>query len=72
MDEAINFQAIIFKVQTLADGGTRVSLDLPEPCLPAAMKLMEAKQRGALLEVVALPFQEKTNDLRGNTKKIHI
>jgi hypothetical protein len=44
--EAIRFPAIVGKVQTLADGGIRLTLDLPETAIPEAAMLMEAKQQG--------------------------
>ena len=53
-DEAIKFPAEIIKVQTMVDGAIRLTLDLPAGELGAAMKLMEAKQRGAVLEVAAV------------------
>ena len=53
-DEAIQFPAEIIKVQTMVDGAIRLTLDLPAGELGAAMKLMEAKQRGAVLEVAAV------------------
>jgi len=51
----IKFTAVVSKVQTLADGGIRVTLDLSEQDIKQAGELMQAKQAGAILEVVALP-----------------
>ena len=53
---AICFQAQIQKVQTLADGGLRLTLDLAESEIDTATKMMQAKQAGAVLEIAALPM----------------
>ena len=42
----IRFPAQIVKVQTLADGGIRLTADLPEGYVLSAARLMECKQRG--------------------------
>jgi len=42
----ITFPAQIVKVQTLSDGGLRVTLDLPETAILAAAHLMECKRQG--------------------------
>jgi hypothetical protein len=55
--DAIRFQAQIFKVQTLVDGGIRVTLDMAETEINAAMKLIQARQAGALLEVAAVAVE---------------
>ena len=53
----IAFSAQIAKVQTLADGGIRVTLDLPETAIETATQLMQVKQQGGLLEIAALPIE---------------
>jgi hypothetical protein len=53
----ISFSAQIAKVQTLADGGIRVTLDLPETAIETATQLMQVKIRGGLLEIAALPIE---------------
>lgn len=55
--ETINFKAQIYKVQTLVDGGLRITLDLPETALKQASQMIECKARHALLEIVALPVE---------------
>jgi hypothetical protein len=62
-DPVIKFQAEVSKVSTLADGGIRITLDLPETAIDTAKKLMEARQAGALLEIAAVPVNiyGKTN-----------
>ena len=52
--EAIRFAATIYKVQTLVDGGIRITLDLPETAIQEATAIMQARQAGALLEVAAV------------------
>jgi hypothetical protein len=54
---AIQFWATIFKVQTLVDGGIRLTLDLPETAIPTASKLMECRARGGLLEIAAVAIE---------------
>lgn len=40
----IKFSASVEKVQTLVDGGIRVTLDLPEDAIKQAAMLMECKR----------------------------
>ena len=72
MNEAIQFPAEIIKVQTMVDGAIRLTLDLPAGELGAAMKLMEAKQRGAVLEVAAVAVKVINDDGTDESAKIHI
>ena len=58
-ETVIRFHAGVYKVQTLIDGGLRVTLDLPETAISEATKLMECKRGGAVLEVAAVPIEEK-------------
>ena len=54
MSEAIEFDAEVYKVQTLAtDLGVRVTLDLPEDCIPQMAMLAEAKRQGLVLHFSA-------------------
>ncbi len=48
---ATQFVAVVSKVQTLADGGLRVTLDLSEDMTLQAAELMEYKRWGVLAEV---------------------
>lgn len=45
------FLAEVVKIQTLADQGLRVTLDLSEDEIAAAAKLMECKRFGAVVRV---------------------
>ena len=49
--DGITFLAEIVRVQTLADHGLRVTLDLPEDEVIAAAKLMEFKRLGVAVKV---------------------
>lgn len=54
--EVIRFQAQVSQVKTLADGGLRVVLDLPETALKQIGQLLEVKQAGGVLEIAAVPL----------------
>lgn len=62
-NDVIRFTAEVSKVTTLADGGIRLTLDLPESAIETAKKMMEARQAGAILEIAAVPVDPygKTN-----------
>lgn len=51
MSDLIAFDATVYKVQTLVDGGLRVTLDLPENEIGAAARLMEFKRSEVALRV---------------------
>jgi hypothetical protein len=53
-DVAIRFQAQVFKVQTVIDGGLRLTLDLGQVDPSVIVALFDAKQPGILLEVAAV------------------
>jgi len=57
-DEAIRFSAQVSKVTTLADGGIRITLDLPETAIETATKMMQVRQGGGVLEVAAVPVNK--------------
>lgn len=50
-ESEIVFEAIVQKVQTLADNGVRVTLDLPETAIMQMAMLAQAKINGLVLEV---------------------
>ena len=52
-EAVIRFEAIVYKVQTLADGGVRVTLDLPETAIPQMAMLAETKREGVPLVFTA-------------------
>lgn len=45
----IVFTAAVYKVQTLTDGGVRVTLDLPEDAIPQMAMLAEVRRQGVPL-----------------------
>jgi hypothetical protein len=49
--DAIQFEAAVNQVRTLADGGIRVVFDLPEDAIPAMAMLAECKRQGIYLLV---------------------
>ena len=55
-DLAIRFDSQVFKFQTLIDGGWRLTLD-GQGNPDAVMKLINAKQPGIILKVVAVAIQ---------------
>lgn len=52
-EAVIKFDAIVYKVQTLADGGIRLTLDMPETAIPQMAMLAETKREGIPLEFTA-------------------
>lgn len=56
-NSTVKFWALIAKVQTMADGGIRVYLDLPENAVESAAVLMEYKRVGIVADVVITPKQ---------------
>lgn len=49
----IEFVCTVAQVKTLADGGIRVSLDLPETEVMTAAQLMECKRASGVLKMTA-------------------
>lgn len=56
--DSLTFEAIVARVQTLADNGLRVTLDMPEQAVVAAAQLMELKRIGAVLQVIVEPNRD--------------
>jgi hypothetical protein len=58
-DSAIRYQAQVFKIQTMIDGGLRLTLDLVEPVTPETIvALFDAKQPGIILECASIAIDE--------------
>ncbi len=57
MTDAVTFPAQVARVQTLADGGLRVTFDLPEGAVLAAAQLMEFKRWDVTGEVTYVPHR---------------
>jgi len=58
MTEKITFPAAVNQVRTLADGGIRLQLDLPENCIPQMAMLAECKRQAIYLLVTAEAIDE--------------
>lgn len=54
MPDVIRFTASVAQVKTLADGGLRIALDLPEQAVDVAAELMRVRQAGGVLEIAAV------------------
>lgn len=68
----IHFAAEIIKVQTMQDMAIRVTFDLPESLTDVARELMEAKRRGAVLEIAAIPIEQVISpEYQGNKQEKH-
>ena len=68
MTDPIKFAAAVAKVQSLADGGLRLTLDLPEDAIMQAAQLMECKRWGAMLEVTVISGGLINREGTGNGK----
>jgi len=53
----ITFRAEVYKVQTLIDGGIRLTLDLPEEGADIMGDLAKCQQNGIILEIKATPSE---------------
>lgn len=62
------FQATVYKVQTLIDGGLRITLDLPETAISQAAMLMECKREGIPLIIEARADTDILTKLDNETK----
>lgn len=61
MAEPITFPAQVVKVQTLADSGLRLTVDLPETEIVAFAWLAECKRMGVVLNITAQPLINNEN-----------
>ena len=66
------FWAIVGKVQTMADGGIRVYLDLPETALAQMAELAAYQINAVVVDVVITPRQENEPTNPGDSRKLHI
>lgn len=72
-EKPTTFFAVVAKVQTLADNGLRVYLDLPEQAICEVAELMIYKRDGVVLDITATPRPRDTPDgNQTNNRKIHI
>jgi hypothetical protein len=68
----IKFPAEINKVQTLADGGIRVTLDLPETEIPVMAMLAECKRQGIYLRFTAKEYEQNDDGQQRTDRQLHI
>jgi hypothetical protein len=71
---SIVFQGAVNQVRTLADGGIRVMLDLPEDAIPQMAMLAECKRQGIYLKFSCtaeniVKQQETSNDIQAGRKR---
>lgn len=69
MADCIEFQAAVSQVRTLADGGIRVVLDLPEDAIPQMAMLAECKRQGIYLLFIADIYENKQVENDRPTKR---
>jgi len=69
----IEFWAIVAKIQTLADGGIRLYLDLPEDAIMQVAELMTCKRHEVVLDVTCKQREEgRDGAQKENGRKVHI
>ena len=66
--DTLEFDAAVAKVQTLADNGIRVTLDLPETAIEAAAVLMALKRNEQALKVSVTIDKGKMAEYGGRLK----
>ena len=54
--EPIRFDAEVYKVQTLVDGGVRVTLNLPETAIMQMGQLAECQRFGVVINITCKPI----------------
>lgn len=65
----IRFPAAVYKLQTLVDGGIRVTLDLPETAIPQMAMLAECKRDGLPLVFTAALGESENKNGTKRTKR---
>jgi hypothetical protein len=56
--EKIKFTAQIIKVQTMQDGGIRLTVDLSEKDIKTMAQLAEWRTKGGVLDIIATPIDQ--------------
>jgi hypothetical protein len=56
-DSVIRFQAQVWSIKTMVDGGMNVTLSLSDKDIKQISQLLECKKSNALLEVAAVPIK---------------
>ena len=65
----ISFQAQVWSIKTLVDGGLNVTLALSDKNIEQVARLLQCKKDGALLEIAAVAVKEKFTKVDDETKK---
>jgi hypothetical protein len=67
LSDAIEFDAIVYKVQTLAeDHGLRFTFDAPETAIIAAAQLMATKREGIALHITVTTEKQSASTRNEN------
>ena len=69
---AITFPVQIAKIQTLVDGGIRLTLDLPENAILPIAQLMECKRQGVAGIVTFEPMVDDEQQSTRKSRNIHL
>ena len=70
--KSIEFCASVTKVQTLADNGIRLTLDLPEDAIMQMAELAACKRHGVYLAVTCEAVEQGDDGTESDNRKIHI
>jgi hypothetical protein len=75
-EPVIEFHAVVYKLQTLVDGGIRLVLDLPETAIPQMAMLAECKRQGIPLNISCTQIEPvevgiKTDERINRRKQIY-
>ncbi len=68
-NSVIRFSAQVWQVKTLVDGGMNVTFSLSEKELKAISQLLECKQRGAIVEIAAVPVKQEIKKFSDEPKR---
>lgn len=68
-DSVIKFQAQVWSIKTMVDGGMNVTLSLSDRDIKQVSQLLECKKLNALLEVAAIPIKPEAKPIEKNVVK---
>lgn len=68
-DPVIKFQAQVWSIKTMVDGGMNVTLSLSDKDIKQVSQLLECKKSNALLEVAAVPIKPEAKLVEKNVTK---
>lgn len=69
--DPLRFTASVAQVKTMADGGIRLAIDLPETAIDIAAAMMRAKQAGAVLECAVMAIVKPPINLEKTDERIN-